>query len=247
MAKSIKLSNGLQFSSQKAALEHFRTMLHRYGNGSVIDDAQDHEELVALLERYDLTVTDGPPKIGPGIDHFERRLNTSEGWSTPGFWVVDTEGKATDFSFYSAVQGQPKSDGTQFVDACRAAVQPSLTAAKARFFALNGDVNGKVPCDLTQTCVSIDEAHLDHAWPPFIQIAVAFRAARGWGHALPNGVITAAAHAQVISHFANPTDAQAFVDFHHQLAQLRIVAKDVNLSMAARQRRPKIHRPVSLT
>jgi hypothetical protein len=244
--KPIKLSNGREFPTQKAALEHFKQMLHRYGDGAVIDDAQDHEDLVALLERYDLAITDGPPKTGPGIDHFERRLNTAEGWTTPGFWVVQTTGQATDFSFYTAVKGQPKSDAQQFTDACRTAVQPDMVAAKDRFFAEHGDAEGRVICELTQTPISRDEAHLDHAWPPFLQLVMGFRAARGWGHAVPDGVITAPDQAQVASRFINPADTQAFIAYHHQIAQLRMVAKKANLSMAARQRRPKIQRPVRL-
>jgi hypothetical protein len=73
-----------------------------------------------------------------------------------------------------------------------------------------------------------------------------FRAARGWGHAVPAGVITAPDNAQVTSRFMNPADTQAFLDYHNQIAQLRMVAKRANLSMAARQRRPKIQRPVRL-
>lgn len=40
--------------------------------------------------------------------------------------------------------------------------------------------------------------------------------------------------------------AQAFRDFHHQSATLRIVDAKANLSMAARQRRPKVRNSIWL-
>jgi hypothetical protein len=87
MALPFVLSNGREFKSQKAAKEHFREILRAYENGRVITDPSHHDDLVALLERYDNAVTDTSSKIGTGIDHFERRINPGSGYSTPGFWV----------------------------------------------------------------------------------------------------------------------------------------------------------------
>lgn len=246
MAKAVTLSNGKSWPTQKAAQEHFRAMLARYADNQVIDDAQDHDDLAALLERYDLAITDGPPKAGTGIDHFERRRNAGEGFSTPGFWVIRTTGDATDFSYIWAVKAQPMSDAQQFTGACRTAVQSTLLAAKKKAFETYGDASGRVPCELTGQLVDFDDAHLDHAWMSFSQIVVGFRAARGWAHGVPAGCVTAPADAQIVSAFQDPATADAFVDFHNKVAKLRIVSKTANLSMAARQRVPKIQRPVVL-
>lgn len=85
MAKAMKLSNGREFSSQKAATVHFRAILHAYADGDEIIDATHHSDLVALLERYDDAITDTSSKIGTGIVRFERRLNVGAGFATPGF------------------------------------------------------------------------------------------------------------------------------------------------------------------
>ena len=115
---------GREFKTQTAAIEHFRAILHAYGNGSIIEDPAHHDDLVALLERYDAAITDTPSKIGVGIERFERRLNAESGYSTPGFWVVRSDGSATDFSFYTGVKGEPKPQSQEFADACRSRGSP---------------------------------------------------------------------------------------------------------------------------
>lgn len=153
-------------------------------------DPVDHDDLSALLERYDSAITDAPPKIGSGVVGFVRRLNRGPGYTSPGFWVIRTDGSETDFSFYTAVEGQPKSEAYEFADACRAAVSNDLRAAKKRHFDRYGDAQGRVLCDLTDASISFDEAHLDHAYPSFGQMVVMFRAARGWHAGIPSGVLT---------------------------------------------------------
>jgi len=164
MAKAVSLSNGRAWTTQKAALEHFRAMLYRYADGDTVNVVADHDDLVALLERYDDCIDAGPTKIGAGIDHFERRRNFVEGHSTPGFWVVRTDGTATDFSFIHAVKGEPRSQAADFADACREAVRGDLLDAKAEHFRVHGDANGRVQCPLTGDLITRDEAHIvnDH-------------------------------------------------------------------------------------
>lgn len=162
--------------TKAAALNHFKAMLARHTDGAVVEDRNDREDLVALLERYDEAITDGPSKTGTGIDYFTRTRNNFNGYSTPSFWVHRTDGTATDFSYISGVNGQPKGLSREFYDACRAAVQDDLIAAKRRFFNEHGDEQGCVPCEITGTHIGFEDAHLDHAWPP---------SARSWPHSAP--------------------------------------------------------------
>ena len=92
--------------------------------------------------------------------------------------------------------------------------------------------------------VSFDEAHLDHAWPTFGQIVIAFRAARGWSHEIPEGILTTASDAQTQTRFSDDAVAHAFVSMHHGTAMLRVVHSTANLGKAARERRPVIRNPV---
>ncbi|MGY4349721.1 hypothetical protein ACVWXM_006214 [Bradyrhizobium sp. GM7.3] len=247
MAKPINFPNGRSWKTQTAALAHFKAMLARHSDNQIVEGRPDHDDLVALLERYDdAVITDSPAKIGSGVEHFFRRRNVGEGYSTPGFWVHRTDGTDTDFSYIDAVKGQPKSNAQEFYDACRGAVAADLLAAKKRHFETHGDGAGRVPCDLSDELISFAEAHLDHAYPTFGQLVVSFRAARGWQHGVPVGVLTLPADAQITTSFIDASAAEAFRQFHLGAATLRIVSRERNLAMSAGQRRPKIKRPVRL-
>jgi len=160
MAIEVKLSNGKCWPSQKAALDHFQQMLERYADEQAVDDAQDHDDLAALIERYDLAINAGTPKAGTGIDHFERRRYGSESFSSVAFWVVRTRGDATDFSHAVAVRAQPKSDAVQFTAACWTAVQPFLLAAKKRAYERYGDDLRRVPVVIVPTGTPCDQPRI---------------------------------------------------------------------------------------
>jgi len=108
MVKPIRLSNGRQWRTQKDALQHFKQMLARYENGDRIDAPSDHDDLCALLSRYDSVLSPGEvTKVGTGVAYFSRERNVGDGWSTDGFHVHRTDGTSIDFSYISAVKIEP--------------------------------------------------------------------------------------------------------------------------------------------
>ena len=241
MAKQVELTNGQVFKRKKAAEQHFPEMLARYNDGDQISNYQDHSDLSALLERFDLLVSDGPSKIGAGIKRFERRLNKGDGWSSPGFWVIRVDDTPTDFSYVQAVAGRPKSDGEEFSVACHNAVSRDLLAMKQRQFDHFAGPDGLIACDITGNLVGYPEAQLSHAHPPFGVIVKEFRNMKGWGEIVPPGTLTASADAQISTHFADKATAQEFRDFHHDRAVLRIIGKDrppISLSSVPIVKRP---------
>lgn len=241
MAKPVELSNGQVFKTKKAAEQHFRDMLARYRDGEHILDYQDFSDLSALLERFDLLVSDGPSKIGPGIKRFERRLNKGDGWSSPGFWVVRVDNTPTDFSYVQAVAGRPKSDAQEFSVACHNAVSRDLLRMKQKQFDHFADPDGLIPCDITGNLVAYSEAQLSHAHPPFGIIVKEFRKSKGWEHSIPPSTLTVSADAQISTHFADDALAHEFLNFHHDRAVLRIIAKDrppISMSGAIAVNRP---------
>jgi hypothetical protein len=246
MAIEVKLSNGKCWPSQKAALDHFQQMLERYADDQAVDDAQDHDDLAALIERYDLAIYAGTPKAGTGIDHFERRRYGTKSFSSVAFWVVRTRGDATDFSHAVAVRAQPKSDAVQFTAACWTAVQPFLLAAKKRAYQRFGDDLRRVPCELTGAPLTFEEGHLDHVGMSFAQIVVSFRAMRGWSRGVPAGTITLCSDTHMVTVFAEPAMAEAFAKYHNAVAKLRIVAKRAKMSAPVGRRQPEVQRPVQL-
>lgn len=247
MAKPIEIGSR-SFPTQSSALDYYKALLHKYKDGARIESADDHADLVALLNRYDPVLDAvGEPSKGDGqIGHFERRLNTGTGWSSPGFWVVREDGTATDFSYIDAVKGKPKGRSQDFYNACRHAVALDLIKAKKQAFAQYGDDEGRVECELTGAMVTIDQAHLDHAWPQFSHLVSGFRAARGWSREIPEGVVSVPSDGQTNATFIDDATADAFRSYHHDQAVLRILSRTANLQTASKARKPKIARPVNI-
>ena len=245
MAKPVEIGSR-SFRTQSSALEHYKAVLHRYQDGQRVSDPGDHADLEALIERYDPILDEvGEPMKGAGqIGYFERRLNTGTGWSTSGFWVVRQDGSATDFSYIQAVKGLPGGRSKDFYGACREAVALELIQAKKRAFAEYGDAQGRVECELTGVLVTIDDAHLDHAWPNFSHLVSGFRAARGWSRDIPDGIVSDPADGQTTATFVDNEVVEAFRSYHHNQAILRILSREANLKTASKARRPKIARPV---
>ena len=86
-----------------AAEDHFLGMRLRYALNTPVDNQAEHEDLLALLERYDEAIHDGPSKTGKGVAHFETRMNRTNGGTNIGFWVVRVDNSETDFSIIKAV------------------------------------------------------------------------------------------------------------------------------------------------
>lgn len=105
MAKTVTLKNGRRWATQKAALSHFKDLLHRYKNGDVVDCPADIDDLTALLVAYDETRSaEEFSKIGVGIQCIKRLSNSILGWPTDGFWVFRIDESSVDFSYIAAVK-----------------------------------------------------------------------------------------------------------------------------------------------
>lgn len=104
MTKKVVLTNGREWRSRTAAIEHFQKMLAKYHPGQRVSDPTDHDDLLSLLVRYDATLPSGmPTKIGVGISHFSKELNFGDGWTSPGFHLHRTDGTSDDFSYRHAI------------------------------------------------------------------------------------------------------------------------------------------------
>lgn len=233
---AITLTNGKTWASQKAAKAHFKEILHGYANGAIVDDPGHHDDLAALVTRFDEVLPAEERKGAAGIARFERRLNTGAGFATPGFWLVRPNGEATDFSYLRAIEGRAKSRDLEFADACRRAVASELDAFMRSEF--TGSLNGVVACALTGAPIAQAEAPADHHDPSFASIILSFRQAQGWAGAAPAGVLTTGADAQTTTTFVRAADEAAFRAFHQAHAKLRVVSAAANLARAAGQRRP---------
>lgn len=229
--KPVSLSNGRSWPSRGAAIDHFRELRDRYPIGATVSDPADHDDLVALLRRYDTCGLDGPSKIGVGVDRFETRLNITNGGKNVGFWVVRLDGSETDFSFIRAVNEAPKGVLDQLVDACRTAVQAELQSARITYFATHADRFGTVLCPVSGDQISERDCGLEYAGRAFSELVGDFAIAQGWQDGIPERVLSAPADAQTTTSFVSPSHAAAFREFHRTTARVRVVSKKI-----ARQR-----------
>ncbi|RWQ37046.1 MAG: DUF3223 domain-containing protein [Mesorhizobium sp.] len=243
----VVLANGSEWPNKRSAENHFRSMRDRWPRNVVIDAADDHDDLCALLERYDETITTGPSKTGCGVDHFVTRENSVHGGISIGFWVIRTDRSETDFSFIDAVAGLPRNTDAQFVEACRESVFPELMAAKEAFFRTHGDVSGQVPCAVTGHLISFDAARVDHAPKTLRDLAWEFRLREGWGSAIPDGIISRPLDAQLETTFVDMNAMVRFTAFHRTHATLRMVSKSVLRSRLLATRAALVRLPVAIS
>ena len=246
MAKKVTLSNGRSWRTQKLALEHFKSMLARYEDGDVVDDFEDHDDLLALLVRYDMFALNDIAKVGSGIERFERRLNRGEGFSSSGFWAVRSDGTDTDFSYISAVKGEPKSVVQQYYDACRNSVSRELLAKKQDQFDRFADERGRLECDISGALVVYANAQIRHTKPLFSSLVDEFRKERGWQWDEMHRYLTEAQDAQISTTFLDKRDTEAFRVFHHERAVLHIVSKE-SLHGQKKGTNLQVKRPIMFT
>ena len=223
MAKIPLTIGGLSFPKKGDGADHFRKMLYRHSIGSPIPDP-DATELSWLLERHPEFLD----KLGGGIEHFSVR-DALHG--TRCFEIVRKDGSTTDFSFKSCLDGKAPSPLAEAITALRAEVAEDILQKKRDWFATHGDAEGKVPCAITGTRITIEEAHADHAPPrPFGTLAITFLEARGINP--DRGFVTPPADNQYEPRVADRTLAEEWRTYHHKLAVIRIVLKGANLQRA---------------
>lgn len=103
-AKAISLPNGRIWAKKGDAVEHYKTMLARYRDGTRVSDRTDHDDLLSLLGVYDSVLVAGEPtKAGAGVSHFERRKDQDHPGHTSCFFVVRIDGTSIDFSTRQAL------------------------------------------------------------------------------------------------------------------------------------------------
>lgn len=238
MAKIPVEIGALRFETKAAAQDHFRKILYRYQFGERIPDP-DATELEWLLERH----PEVNEKLGVGIDYFSVR---SALYATRCFEVVRTDGSNTDFSFGSCVNGKAPSPMSEALTALRAEVTDDILHRKREWFRDHADAEGKVPCALTGVRISLEESHADHAPPRhFGTLAITFLAARAIEP--DRSFVTRPADNQYQPLLSDRTLAQAWREYHHKLAIIRVVAKGVNMSRGHEAKVKKKDKQIRLT
>jgi len=237
MARKPIIVGNKEFKFQKDALAFFKEMLNSYRVNKTIE-GEDHDLLLSVLERH----PEADQKIGVGVNRFYK-APTEMG--TNCFWVERTDGSKTDFSYITAVKAKGKSLYQEFAEACRNAVREDLINTKKEFFKQHGDENGKVECEVSGNKFAIYESHLDHKKPLTFQVLVnTFIAANNIS--ISKEMLSTAQDAQFETEFIDQSIKNKFKEYHHKMAQLRILNPKINLSLGGTERITKSKRPVPI-
>ncbi len=235
MARKPIIVGNKEFKFQKDALAFFKEMLNSYRVNKTIEGS-DHELLFSVLERH----PEADQKIGVGVHRFYK-APTDMGTSC--FWVERTDGSKTDFSYITAVNAKGKSLYQEFAEACRNSVREDLIKTKEEFFKKHGDENNKVECEISGDRIAIYESHLDHKKPLTFQVLVnTFIGAKDIS--ISKEMLSTAQDGQFETEFIAQDIKNQFKEYHHKMAQLRILNPKSNLSLGGSERITKSKRPV---
>lgn len=237
MARQPIKIGSLEFPTKKAAKTYFKDMLGRYRNGQTVEET-DASVLRNLIERHPEAVQ----KIGCGITRFFKDKTDKP---TSCFWLERVDDMRTDFSYISCVDAKGKSLYQEFAEACRMAVAEDLEKAKTQHFEIHRNADGKVPCEVTGQDVAIYESHLDHMNPMTFQMIVETFVKATKIDIRPE-MLTPPSDCQFSTTFVDEAIRDAFREYHHRVARLRIIAAKKNLSLGGSERLREPKNPVEL-
>lgn len=206
--------DGKEFTSKKSVTDYVRAeILYKYAD--LVRISEEHLRFMVSLLQYHPW---GEQKIGPGV--VDMWIAKNPNFPTRGFYLSRTDGTTTDFSFLQCVQtGSVVRD---LREACRAAIVPTVLAVKNAAFDA-----GQVVCPIKQRVVTKTDCHVDHE-PPNTFAAI-FAAYLETG-IKPDSIALKHDDNDAGTKFSSEQDATAWVSFHNQIAKLRVISKEANLS-----------------
>jgi hypothetical protein len=211
--------DGWTFTTKAAVREHCRNIVKSYLDGALVS-ADDDLFLRALISRH----PDADQKTGPGILGFT--VATDPIWhKTRGFVLLRTDGTFTDFSYYQCIAAaSPEKD---IYSALRNAVSKQIIHFKRETFS----TNRQILCPYTGILLSPDNCHVDHKAPKTFKRLVA-----QWLNdsqlSLADIQVTPHADNQYANDLADDSQSFKWQDFHAVHAELRLISRKANLSLA---------------
>jgi hypothetical protein len=212
--------NGKLFKTKDELREYIRNIRDSYLDGQRLND-EHFKFMFDLLQRHE----EPQIKIGCGIAYMY--IKTNEVFKhNREFWLARLDGTETDFSFEICLKHETQLQ--KFKNACRTAVAPFTTQFKLDFFAKISEAT----CPLTGEIMSLrHNSHVDHAFPnTFDKIVQEFIGQ--YQIDVANVELLTAEDGRVRNEIVDKELEQKFVKFHNEIAELRIVSKRGNLSIA---------------
>jgi hypothetical protein len=224
----IPLGDAVKKVTKRALTEYFSAMLKRYQVGATISES-DERALRWLIQRH----PEYEQKRGCGIAKF---TVMGAAYGSQCFAVVRTDGTSTDFSYRDCIS--PPSARADVLAAMRLEVFDDIQRAKAQRFEKYGDERGRIKSAVSDTLITIERAHADHAPPrTFNELAILFLRARGIDPD-NSGLLTPPADNQFGRRLIDPELAAAWRSFHNEVAHVRLITGPEN-SARSQDGRPR--------
>lgn len=207
------------YRSKEAVRDVCRSIVQRYGVGGDVTDPNDDAFLRNLLKHH----PDYETKRGAGIAHFRVIPNTHHGRKSTGLGVVRPDGEVVDFSWNACLT--PPTHRTQVLGALRHSITDQVIAAR------NAVLRSGRPlvCSVTGMPIpSVDQLHMDHAAPTFLDLAEQFIADNGGMGAFR--ILPDSGAGISYTELEDKALEGRWQDHHQERAVLRPVLKRVNLS-----------------
>lgn len=227
MKKPIQIGN-IKFSSKKEALNHFNTILNSYNFGDILNDI-DFKGIMELVKEH----PNPDRKIGAGI---EKVRIAKLRFNTKSFELMRVDESSTYLSYTKRIN-KLKTKRTKFSKVCRSTIQNDLRQVKLEYFKKHSK-KGKVKCQETNELLSWEELTVDHRQPNTFSVIVdRFIEVNN----IDVETIKYIREKGQPDKFQNERIVDEFRSYHSQLANLRIVNKNLNLgrSNQARIKRQK--------
>lgn len=211
---------GRVFDSKTQVTEYVRDVMRTHPLGPLAG-----EPLSVISELLSFH-PESETKFGPGVARIDLRINRNYSGTARGFWIVRVDGSETDISYKKCLEGE-RAHRNQFNHACRFAIKEHINAFKAEFFR----VAIKPTCALTGDPITPDNSHVDHIPPyTFKKIVESFVVLNDLDVDAP-GLCLSGVDGLMIPTFTDPVLRDKFVQYHNNLASLRVISAAANTGL----------------
>jgi hypothetical protein len=211
------------FKTKKAAKARVQGILHSYNP----DEFLNHNDRI-FIENLIYNHPESEVKIGKGIKAIQVRQNP-EFVNSICFYIIRTDGTETDFSFQKCIT--PPTQKALFVEACRRAIRPFVSAFRRDYFE---KIDGLSICEVLGTHISITNSEVDHIPPlTFEKIVREFIVKEALD--IQKVRFKPSADNEYGKDFEDEELMKKWIDFHNKVAHLRVVSAKANGSQIVKE------------
>ncbi len=204
---------GVNFKTKKAIRERARDILYNSQLDTKLSD-EDNNFMLSFIKRHQCYI----PIIGCGLDYICVSLDKEHKFQR-AFCVVRTDNEKVFFSYTKCI-ARP-SNLTLFSKACRTCVQDQIDCFRRQAF----NNQPTIICSLSGQIVTPQNCHIDHSHPTFEYIVKEFIKQKK----IDVDDVTYGGDGR-LKRFADVSMSCEFATLHREMAVLRVLSQQANLT-----------------